>query len=146
MSRSYNQALCCDAIQNQGMEIRRNREVIPRPQSGLAQRGKIEPRHPLGTKPRLQLLYLADEQRLTYSPDERELDAFERQLHALWRAIEAALDSGDFRTSKGPLCRFCSYQSLCPEFGGAPPPYPGPPGSGAALDVDELGEVVAGVA
>jgi putative RecB family exonuclease len=72
----------------------------------------------------LQLLYLADEQRLTYSPDEKELEAFERQLHALWRAIESALASGDFRTSKGPLCKFCSYQSLCPEFGGAPPPYP----------------------
>lgn len=94
----------------------------------------------------LQLLYLADEQRLTYSPDEKELDAFERQLHALWRAIESALESGDFRTSKGPLCKFCSYQSLCPEFGGAPPPYPRAPQEDPTEHVDLVEPVVAGVA
>jgi putative RecB family exonuclease len=83
----------------------------------------------------LQLLYLADQQRLTYSPDEKELDAFERQLGALWRAIETALATGDFRASKGPLCRFCAYQSSCPEFGGTPPPYPGAGVATAVVDV-----------
>ncbi|HVV29266.1 MAG TPA: PD-(D/E)XK nuclease family protein, partial [Mycobacteriales bacterium] len=73
----------------------------------------------------LQLLYLADQQRLTYSPDEAELLSFERQLTALWRAVEQATRTGDFRANKGPLCRFCAHQQLCPEFGGTPPPYPG---------------------
>lgn len=72
----------------------------------------------------LQLLYLADEQRLTYSPTESELVAFERQIQSLWRAIELAQRTGDFRASKGPLCRFCDHQERCPEFGGTPPPFP----------------------
>lgn len=72
----------------------------------------------------LQLLYLADRQRLTYSPEEAELAAFERQLAALWRAVDTALETGDFRANRGPLCAFCDHQSRCPAFGGTPPPYP----------------------
>jgi len=74
----------------------------------------------------LQLLYLADRQRLTYSPQEDELIAVERQLVALWRAVEQALRTGDFRARKGPLCAWCDHQALCPEFGGQTPPYPFP--------------------
>ena len=73
----------------------------------------------------LQLLYLADTQRLTYAPDERELAAFEKQLLALWQAVDRALETGDFRASKSALCRFCAFQQWCPEFGNSPPPYPG---------------------
>lgn len=72
----------------------------------------------------LQLLYLADRQRLSYTPEPGELVAFERQLLALWRAIATALDTGDFRANKGPLCAYCDHQSRCPAFGGTPPPYP----------------------
>jgi len=73
----------------------------------------------------LQLLYLADEQRLTYSPTEAELTAFERQIQSLWKAMELAHSSGDFRANKGPLCRFCDHQERCPAFGGTTPPFPG---------------------
>ncbi|HEV7208692.1 MAG TPA: PD-(D/E)XK nuclease family protein [Mycobacteriales bacterium] len=72
----------------------------------------------------LQLLYLADRQRLSYTPAEAELVAFERQLTALWQAIQTALETGDFRANKGPLCAFCDHQARCPAFGGTPPPYP----------------------
>ncbi|MGV8875032.1 MAG: RecB family exonuclease [Rhodococcus sp. (in: high G+C Gram-positive bacteria)] len=75
----------------------------------------------------LKLMYLADKQELTYTPDEDELRRFERMLSAIWKAILAAGETGDFRAKKGALCKWCDHQALCPEFGGTPPPYPGWP-------------------
>lgn len=72
----------------------------------------------------LQLLYLADRKKLTYSPSEVELRAVERQLLALGDAVARARDSGDFRASPGALCAFCDFKPLCPAHGGTPPPYP----------------------
>ncbi|MGV9801028.1 RecB family exonuclease [Mycobacterium sp. NPDC003449] len=76
---------------------------------------------------RLRLLYLADGQVLDYSPDRDELLRFERTLMAIWRAIQAAGATGDFRANPSRLCSWCAHQSLCPAFGGTPPPYPGWP-------------------
>lgn len=68
----------------------------------------------------LRLIYLADEQILTYTPDEEELNRFERTLAALWQAIRDAGRTGDFPPSKSWLCGFCDYKHLCPEYGGTP--------------------------
>jgi putative RecB family exonuclease len=76
---------------------------------------------------RLRLVYLADGQVLDYSPDADELLRFERTLMAIWRAIQTAGATGDFRPSPSRLCSWCAHQSLCPAFGGTPPPYPGWP-------------------
>lgn len=73
----------------------------------------------------LQLLYLADRQRLSYTPDEGELVAFERQLQALGRAIATATATGEFAPRVSALCAYCDHQSRCPAFGGTAPPYPG---------------------
>jgi putative RecB family exonuclease len=75
----------------------------------------------------LRLMYLADRQSLTYTPDEAELRRFERTLDAVWDAILRAGKTGDFRPNRSRLCDWCSHQALCPEFGGTPPPYPGWP-------------------
>ncbi len=78
-----------------------------------------------GSVPReLRLLYLNDRDMLRYSPDERELRAFERLLEALWQAIERATAAGEFRPRRGPLCGWCDHQALCPEWGGTPPAMP----------------------
>ena len=78
-----------------------------------------------GVVPReLRLYYLGDRQSLVHHPDEAELRSFERTLHALWRAIERAKSSGDWRASPGRLCDWCDHQALCPAFGGTPPPLP----------------------
>jgi putative RecB family exonuclease len=78
-----------------------------------------------GIVPRaLRLLYLKDAEALDYSPDAGELERFERTLIALSQAIERAKRSQDFRPKPSRLCGWCSHQSLCPEFGGTPPPYP----------------------
>jgi putative RecB family exonuclease len=78
-----------------------------------------------GVVPRqLRLMYLADTDTLTYAPDEPELARFERNLKALWAAIERAMLTGDFRPSPSRLCEWCDHQALCPAFGGTPPPFP----------------------
>ncbi|WP_373315603.1 RecB family exonuclease [Actinoplanes campanulatus] len=78
-----------------------------------------------GVVPRaLRLLYLKDAEALDYSPEAGELERFERTLLALSQAIERAKRDRDFRPKPSRLCGWCSHQSLCPEFGGTPPPYP----------------------
>lgn len=74
----------------------------------------------------LQLLYLGDGQVLRYEPDEADLRATERKLGALWQAILRAYESGDWRPRRSKLCDYCSYQHLCPEFGGVLPTAPDP--------------------
>jgi putative RecB family exonuclease len=72
----------------------------------------------------LQLMYLADGEVLRYSPDEADLRATQRKLEALWRAIERARSSGDWRPRPSRLCDWCRHKDLCPEFGGTLPPLP----------------------
>ncbi|MGH3970768.1 MAG: PD-(D/E)XK nuclease family protein, partial [Mycobacterium sp.] len=76
---------------------------------------------------RLRLIYLADGQLLDYSPDREELLRFEKTLMAIWRAIQSAGATGDFRPSPSRLCDWCPHHAHCPAFGGTPPPYPGWP-------------------
>ena len=78
-----------------------------------------------GVVPRqLRLIYLADRDTLSYTPDADELVRFERTLLAIWSAIERAVSTGDFRPNKTRLCGWCDHQALCPAFGGTPPPFP----------------------
>jgi putative RecB family exonuclease len=74
----------------------------------------------------LRLIYLGDLVTVDYTPDERELIVFERNLLALWSAVQRATETGDWRPRRSKLCDWCSFQSLCPEFGGTPPPLPAP--------------------
>ncbi|PVG83888.1 recombinase RecB [Nocardioides gansuensis] len=88
----------------------------------------------------LQLVYLGSGEILRYQPDEADLLATERKVEAIWRAIRTAEESGDWRASPSQLCAWCSFQSLCPEFGGTPPPLPERvpvPDPSGDLDTDE---------
>ncbi len=76
---------------------------------------------------RLQLMYLADGQQLTYTPEAAELERFERTLTAIWSAIRIAVATGDFQPQRSWLCKFCEHKSRCSAFGGTVPDYPGPP-------------------
>jgi putative RecB family exonuclease len=79
----------------------------------------------MGTIPRmLQLIYLGNGEIVRYAPDEADLLATERKINALWQAIDRARTSGDWRPRQSRLCEWCSYQALCPVFGGTPPPLP----------------------
>jgi putative RecB family exonuclease len=78
-----------------------------------------------GVVPRmLQLVYLGSGEILRYCPDEQDLRATERKVEALWRAIATARETGDWRPSPSALCGWCAHRSLCPEWGGTPPPLP----------------------
>lgn len=80
-----------------------------------------------GVVPRLlQLMYLGSGEVLRYQPDEGDLMATERKLHAVWAAISKAAETGDWRPSPSRLCDWCAHQALCPAFGGTPPPLPVP--------------------
>jgi putative RecB family exonuclease len=87
----------------------------------------------------LQLVYLGNGEMLRYLPDESDLLATERKVEAIWRAIKQAQETGDWRPHRSRLCEWCSFKSLCPEFGGTPPPLParlGDPGELTEEDVD----------
>jgi len=78
-----------------------------------------------GVLPRLlRLYYLRNVEAIDYAPDEGDLQGLERQLEALGQAISRARESGDWRHKPSKLCDWCSFQSLCPAFGGTPPPLP----------------------
>ncbi len=72
----------------------------------------------------LRLIYLGNGEMVSYAPDEQDLRSTERQLEALWVAIQRAHESGDWRPSKSPLCSWCSFREFCPEFGGTLLPLP----------------------
>jgi putative RecB family exonuclease len=78
-----------------------------------------------GRVPRLlQLLYLGSGEILRYEPDEADLLATERKLHALWTAIQRASELGDWRPNPSRLCDWCDHKPICPAYGGTPPPLP----------------------
>ncbi|WP_080794927.1 RecB family exonuclease [Corynebacterium pacaense] len=79
----------------------------------------------------LRLMYLKATDSMFLSPSREQLEFFERDLGELWAKIEMDGRAGEFRPKRSKLCGWCSFQKLCPEFGGVPPVYPGWPGSTA---------------
>jgi len=66
------------------------------------------------TPTHLRLVYLNGPTVYEIPVTDRQLDAMERQLVALWSAINRALLSGNFPTRPSRLCGWCSYQAICP--------------------------------
>jgi putative RecB family exonuclease len=78
-----------------------------------------------GTIPAMvQLIYLGDKQVLRSEPTQGDLERVKLKIETLWRSIQNMIRAREFPPVKGPLCRWCYFQSLCPEFGGEPPPFP----------------------
>jgi putative RecB family exonuclease len=70
------------------------------------------------TPKELRLLYLNGPTLYRLEIDDRQLDAMDSQLRALWNAIDRALSTGTFPTRQGTLCNWCSFQEICPAFAG----------------------------
>ncbi|HEY1118552.1 MAG TPA: PD-(D/E)XK nuclease family protein [Acidimicrobiales bacterium] len=87
----------------------------------------------------LQLVYLGNGEMLRYVPDEQDLLATERKVEAIWHAIQRAEDAGDWRPSPGRLCDWCAHRSICPAWGGTPPPLPSRDSS-PDLSIDEASD------
>lgn len=75
----------------------------------------------LGRRPaRIQLLHLAEPIVITATPTDQSTRALRTRVGAIWTAVTQACERDDFRPRPGPLCRWCSFQQWCPQFGGDP--------------------------
>ncbi len=64
----------------------------------------------------LRLLYLNGPTVYEIPVVDAQLDAMERQLRALWNAINRAITSQKFPPRPGRLCDYCHYRDICPAF------------------------------
>jgi putative RecB family exonuclease len=75
----------------------------------------------LGRRPiSVRLLYLRQPVAIMADPSEQALRGLRQRATAVWSAIERACASEDFRPKPSRLCDWCSFQALCPAFGGSP--------------------------
>jgi putative RecB family exonuclease len=75
----------------------------------------------LGQRPSaVRLMYLRSGQVITATPSEQSVKFLTTRTTAVWKAVEKACQTGDFRPKQGPLCNSCSFQTWCPAFGGDP--------------------------
>lgn len=68
----------------------------------------------------VRLMYVSSKETITDRPSDQSLRFMTQRVSAVHGAIEQSCQSGEFRTRKSALCRFCAYQPWCPEFGGDP--------------------------
>jgi len=74
-------------------------------------------RNRLGQTPTaLRLMYLNGPTIYEIPVNDRQLDAMEQQLIALWTAIDRAIETNTFPPRPGRLCDWCSFQDRCPAF------------------------------
>jgi putative RecB family exonuclease len=74
-------------------------------------------RHRTGRTPaRLRLLYLNGPSVYEIPVSDGQLDAMERQLAALWAAIDRAIGSDRFPARPSRLCDWCAYREMCPAW------------------------------
>ena len=64
----------------------------------------------------LKLMYLNGPTVYEIPVNDSQLDAMDRQLRALWSAINRAISSETFPPRPGRLCNWCQYRDLCPAF------------------------------
>ncbi len=88
----------------------------------------------LGSVPvEVRLLHLREPVVITAHPNPQTLRGQRQRTMAVWSAIERACERDDFQPRPSGLCTYCSYQALCPAFGGTPPPLDPPELVTAAL-------------
>ncbi len=74
-------------------------------------------RRRMGETPKeIRLLYLNGPTEYRLEIDDRQLDAMDGQLRALWNAIDRAMASDRYPTRPGRLCDWCSFKGICPAF------------------------------
>jgi len=71
----------------------------------------------------LQLLYLGSNEALRYEPEEQDLLNTEQKILSIRARIQSAAVEG-FLPTPSKLCSWCSYQALCPAYGGTTPELP----------------------
>jgi putative RecB family exonuclease len=75
----------------------------------------------LGRRPsRVRLMYLREPLVIEAVPSEQAVRGTRQRTSAVWSAIERACENEDFRPRPSALCKWCSFRSLCPIYGGDP--------------------------
>ena len=75
----------------------------------------------LGQRPAaIRLMYLRSGDVITATPTEQSVRFLTTRTTAVWKAVEKACITGDFRPKPGPLCGSCAFKPWCPSFGGDP--------------------------
>lgn len=68
------------------------------------------------TPAEVRLLYLNGPTLYRLPIEDAQLDAMDRQLRALWDAINLAIDTNRFPPRPGRLCDWCSFRDRCPAW------------------------------
>lgn len=75
----------------------------------------------LGKRPsKVRLMYLSSGETIETTPTAQSVKFIDTRTAAVWKAVERACISGDFRPSKSKLCDWCRFQKWCPAFDGNP--------------------------
>jgi putative RecB family exonuclease len=75
----------------------------------------------LGQRPAaVRLMYLRTGEVIEAIPSAQSVRFITTRATAVWRAVEKACLTGDFRPRAGALCSSCSFRQWCPAFGGDP--------------------------
>lgn len=75
----------------------------------------------LGVRPAaIRLMYLRTGEVITATPSAQSTKFITTRTTAVWKAVERACTTGDFRPRSGPLCNSCAFKAWCPAFGGDP--------------------------
>lgn len=68
----------------------------------------------------IRLMYLSTGEVITATPSQQSVRYITTRTTAVWKAMEKACHTGDFRPRQGPLCSSCHFRAWCPAFGGDP--------------------------
>lgn len=75
----------------------------------------------LGRRPsKIRLMYLSNGETIETTPSEQSVRFINTRTNAVWKAVERACTTGDFRPNQSKLCDWCSFKSWCPAFDGDP--------------------------
>jgi putative RecB family exonuclease len=75
----------------------------------------------LGRRPAtIRLMYLSTGETIETSPSAQSVKFISTRTAAVWKAVERACVTGDFRPRQSRLCDWCSFREWCPAFGGEP--------------------------
>jgi putative RecB family exonuclease len=75
----------------------------------------------LGQRPAaIRLMYLRTGEVITATPSAQSVKFLTTRTLAVWKAVEKACTTGEFKPNKGALCASCAFQQWCPAFGGDP--------------------------
>ena len=68
----------------------------------------------------IRLLYLSSGETIEAVPSDQSTRFITTRTTAVWKAVERACETGDFRPRPSALCDSCSFRQWCPSFGGDP--------------------------